>query len=224
MKPLIAQALPRPKWVYNLARANRESCYYLQPALFQCEVPYEARLKENLGIGDENASENWSIRWSAEAQTDDKNLSADVNRCLNFNITLGEKCEGQIAIEKAVFKAGDWKAPLQNQAMDSDLTALNWACAKGADGVPAGLKAIRAASVHQPSYINGTGLILRHGGNLRNWDRFGPIKEPYAALTGEIPPFLFLSVAFGNVELCEALIEAGCNVNLLRSGEPNFYP
>lgn len=48
---LIAKALPRPKWIYNLAQVNKHCWHYLQPALYQCEVTYETKLKEHFGIG-----------------------------------------------------------------------------------------------------------------------------------------------------------------------------
>lgn len=224
---LIAQALPRPKWVYNLARINKQSWYYLQPALFQCEVTYEARLKENFGDEVEHTLEDCCVD-SEDCRPgwpdDDSGCKCQCELCLNFNFALGEKCGDQIAIEKVVFKAGNW-THIEKQAMNSDVTALHWACRKGADGVPAGLKATRSASVHQPSYIDGIGLILRRGDLLPCRDPSFPLHgSSWVRLTEEIPPPLFLSVAFGNAELCEALIEAGCNVNLLRSGRPDLQP
>lgn len=99
------------------------------------------------------------------------------------------------------------------------MTALHWACAKGADGLSAGLKAIRAASVHQPSYIDGNGLILRRVGLMGPRHRTRSTLAHFIPIVGENPPPLFVAVAFGNFQLCEALIKAGCNVNLLQSGE-----
>lgn len=57
---LIAQALPRPKWVDNLARSNKQSCHYLQPAFFQCDVASEARQQENFDFGtqDDDGAKN----------------------------------------------------------------------------------------------------------------------------------------------------------------------
>lgn len=226
---LIAQALPRPKWVYNLARVNKQSWHYLQPALFQCEVTYEARLKENFGDENENTSEDCCVdsedcrpRWPNDDPED--GCMCRCEGCLNFKTTLGEECEDQIAIEKVVLKAGDRDLPLGEHAMRSDMTALHWACMKGADGVPAGLKAIRSASVHQPSYIDGIGLMLRRGEIIGRGDPYLPrhMVVSWICLTEEIPPPLFLSVVFRNAELCEALIEAGCNVNLLRPERTNL--
>lgn len=224
---LFAQALPRPKWVYNLARVNKQSWYYLQPALFQCEVTYEARLKENFGIGDEDTSEECCIGWPDDDPAD--GCLCRCEGCLDFKITskLGEKCGDQIAIEKVVFEATHrdyfWSSSrVGRQAMRSDVTALHWACMKGADGVPAGLKAIRSASVHQPSYIDGVGLLLRRGEVLPVGKPYPTRPQSWVRLKEEIPPPLFLSVAFGNAELCEALIEAGCNVNLLRPDEADL--
>lgn len=216
---LIAQALPRPKWIYNLARVNKQSWHYLQPALFQCEVTYDARLKEHFGNGDEGRSGIWSESWSedgiTEKQTADQEEAQDQCRhCLRT--TLCEECGDRIAMEKVSFK-GDWHSLFQRTRCSTDMTALHWACRKDADGLPAGLKAIRAASVHQPSYIDGMDLMQRRMGTTRPEDRW----DGYYGLPihGEIPPPLLLAVAFGNAELCEALVEAGCNVNLLQHGE-----
>lgn len=208
---LIAQALPRPKWVYNLARVNKHSWYYLQPALFQCEVTYEARLKEHFGI---DCGTAWKDGSTGRATDDGKETQEHCRHSLRT--TLCEECGDRIAIEKVIFRA-DWRADFMREAGTANVTALHWACAKGADGVPAGLKAIRAASVHQPSYIDGTGLILRNLeyssiGDSPGADTYGNPK------CGEIPSPLSLAVAFGNLELCEAMIEAGCNVNLLQPG------
>lgn len=210
---LIAQALPRPKWVYDLARVNKQSWHYLQPALYQCEVTYEARLKEHFGIGeplfeDSEFSED-------ETETDD--LEEPQNPCRHgLNTTLCEECGDRIAIEDVTFE-GTMRASFLSETGTAHVTALHWACTKGPDGVSVGLKAIRAASVHQPSYIDGKDLLLRR---MEYWT-----LEYYIHLStinwmpAEIPPPLFLAVAFGNAELCEALIQAGCNVNLLQPGE-----
>lgn len=45
---LIAQALPQPKWVFNLARVDKESWEYLQPGRYECEVTYEAEIADKL--------------------------------------------------------------------------------------------------------------------------------------------------------------------------------
>lgn len=207
---LIAQTLPRPKWVYNLALVNKQTWYYLQPALFQCEVTYEARLSQHFGVDDEPLSEASAYEVQISNTEDTQEL------CLHgLNTTLCEECGDRIAIEEVTFRA-DRDADFLSETGVAQVTALHWACAKGADGVPAGLKAIRAASVHQPSYIDGKDLIPRFMGN-QNYGGSFIIRT--VRLCGEIPPPLFLAVAIGNVDLCKALIEAGCNVNLLQPGE-----
>lgn len=45
----IAKALPQPKQVLNLALASKDTWEYLQPALFECEVTYEARFAHKYG-------------------------------------------------------------------------------------------------------------------------------------------------------------------------------
>ena len=54
---LVAQALPQPKWVSNLARVDKESWVYLQPALYECEVTYEARIAHKLPDSAMNAKD-----------------------------------------------------------------------------------------------------------------------------------------------------------------------
>lgn len=207
---LIAQTLPRPKWVYNLARVNKQSWYYLQPALFQCEVTYEARLSQHFGVDNEPLSEASAHEMQASNIEDTQEL------CLHgLNTTLCEECGDRIAIEKVTFRANQ-HADFLSETGAAQVTALQWACAKGPDGVPAGLKAVRAASVHQPSYIDGKDLIPRFMG----YGNHGGSSIPRTVrLCGDIPPPLFMAVAFGNVDLCKALIQAGCNVNLIQPGE-----
>lgn len=71
--------------------------------------------------------------------------------------------------------------------------------------MPVALKALRSAQAHQPFYIDGVGLKKRKYGRS--------YVEHFRA---ELPPPLFLAVAHGNVAVCKALIEAGCDVNLLQ--------
>lgn len=212
---LIAQALPRPQWVYHLARVNKQSWRYLQPALYQCEVTYEARLKEHFGIFEEPPPEYSFLPAYPRYKTQTGDPEKTQNPCRHgLNTRLCEECGDQIAIEKVKFK-GNMYARFLSETGTAHVTALHWSCAKGPDGVSAGLKAIRAASVHQPSYIDGKDLLLRS---------MGEYYGKFSTLPAEIPPPLFLAVAFGNVELCEALIQAGCNVNLLQPGEKHRGP
>lgn len=203
---LIAQTLPRPKWVYNFARINKQSWFYLQPALFQCEVTYEARLRQHFLDDDEPLFD------ASDYEIQPRNIK-DTHCRHGWKTTLCEECGDRIAIEEVTFRSNQHDRYLsETGAAIAQVTALHWACAKGPDGVPAGLNAIRAASAHQPSYIDGKGLMLRYigyrGSSTRN-----------VRLCGEIPPPLFMAVAFGNVDLCKALIQAGCNVNVIQPGE-----
>lgn len=130
---LIAQTLPRPKWVYNLARVNRQTWYYLQPALFQCEVTYEARLSQHFGIDDEPLSE------ASAYEIQPRNIENTQELCRHgLNSTLCEECGDRIAIEKVTFTANQ-RADFLGERGVAQVTALHWACAKGPDGVPAGL-------------------------------------------------------------------------------------
>lgn len=45
----IAKALPQPKQVFNLALASKDTWEHLQPAFYECEVTYEARLTRKYG-------------------------------------------------------------------------------------------------------------------------------------------------------------------------------
>lgn len=63
----IAKALPQPKQVYHLALASKETWEYLQPALYECEVTFEARLAHKFG-GESSAT--------LEEYADDDSLDA----------------------------------------------------------------------------------------------------------------------------------------------------
>lgn len=227
---LIARALPRPRWVYNLARVNRETWYYLQPALFECEVTYEARLEERFGNGDredewgecsERSGSGEEQGQNKEPTTRDDGSRGHPDQCRHgLRTALCEECGEKIAIEEHIFNevrlweemdcyllASMWRRQY------SHLTALHWACKKGDHALPVALKAIRAASAHQPSYIDGVGLRLRQYGYTN--DLFGT-RIP---LLGEFPSPLFIAVEYGNQNLAEVLIEAGCNLNLIHPKE-----
>lgn len=66
----IAKALPQPKQVYNLALASKETWEYLQPALFACEVTYEARLAHKYGGQSSTSLEQDSDDYSLDAFSD----------------------------------------------------------------------------------------------------------------------------------------------------------
>ncbi|POS78355.1 hypothetical protein DHEL01_v203260 [Diaporthe helianthi] len=172
---LIAQALPQPSQVFNLARVNKATWEYLQPALYECEVTYEARLIAHFGHEyDERRSPTNADntgRTGGDDQDHDntkKNEQAECNRhCVHGLVT--ELCEGRVAL-------------------------------------PVARKAIEAAKAHNPSYIDGRGL------RARDYER-----PNHRKFLGEIPPPLFTAIIFGNLTLCEVLVEAQCNVNLIQA-------
>lgn len=229
---LIAQALPQPSQVFNLARVNKETWNYLQPALYECEVTYEARLVAIFGIGRPIASTRRSRRAGSDigsiGQSSDSNPNHDDNenhdhseathvpRCAHALVTtLCEICGQRIAMAEKHFSSGSVASTRTLDLSDTrGVTALHWACVQGTKALPVARKAIEAAKAHQPSYIDGRGLRMRRDGNPPRDGR---------SLFGEIPPPLFIAAAFGNAKLCEALVEAGVNVNLHQAKDiPSF--
>lgn len=134
---LIAQELPQPKSVFNLAIASKGTWDYLQPALYQCEVTYEARLIHKYGGG-----------------TSEKAAQSNEPSC---HEQCGE-CQGRINLDDRTFES---PVPENLLCTDRRITALHWASMQGESALPVALKAIRSALKHQPSYIDGMGLRAR---------------------------------------------------------------
>ncbi|KAG8157055.1 hypothetical protein KVR01_013045 [Diaporthe batatas] len=164
---MIAQALPQPKQVFNLALASKDTWYHLQPALYECEVTYEARLAHRYDI------------------------------------------------EFRVFKA---TVPVRYKPyhIAGAMTALHWASTRGASALPVAQRAIQAALVHQPSYINGLDLI-RRAYYLQE-----DIPRRTRRTFGDHPPPLFIALAHGNLELFQALVDAGADLSLTL-GRMEYY-
>ncbi|KAL1880086.1 hypothetical protein Daus18300_001449 [Diaporthe australafricana] len=212
----IAQALPQPKSVFNLARANKETWDYLQPALYQCEVTYEARLVYYFGDQSPDTLRHHYRQYIKKPTDSDSDDDASENEAgediceikeerFKQNSTTGG-CEDRIELDERIFTA-----PLPENLLDTRrrMTALHWACARGESALPVALKAIRSALAHNlPSYINGVDLMERR--------YFKRPDYPHVIFGADLPPPLFLAVAHGNVAVCKALIEAGCNVNILQ--------
>ncbi|KAI3401777.1 hypothetical protein diail_8155 [Diaporthe ilicicola] len=78
-----------------------------------------------------------------------------------------------------------------------------------ASATPVAQKAIRLALVHNPSYLDGVGLMER---------RYYEVEDdiPRYLIRADLPPPLLLAVAHGNVAVGKVLIEAGADVNLLQ--------
>jgi ankyrin repeat protein len=228
---LIAQALPQPSQVFNLARVNKATWDYLQPALWECEVTYEARLVAQFGDDFSRKRPTPNVDSTVRINENDGNngdpekidRARSGRRCEHGLVTaLCQVCGQRIAIEEKRFSAG-----LMDTSMEAiwgsnssflhqffktqGMTALHWACHQGEQALPVARKAIEAAKVHQPSYIDGRDLQMRR------------VLGPYG-LVVEIPPPLFTAVACGNTKLCEVLVEAGCHVNLLQQKDIEGIP
>ncbi|KAI7775325.1 hypothetical protein LA080_007042 [Diaporthe eres] len=66
----IAKALPQPKQVYHLALASKETWEYLQPALYECEVTFEARLAHTFEGESSTTLEQFSDDYSLDTFSD----------------------------------------------------------------------------------------------------------------------------------------------------------
>lgn len=219
----IAKALPQPKQVFNLAMASKATWEYLQPALYECEVTYEARLTSKYGDKSSTSLHKYyekyignDERGSVTEDEEDATSSADQSRDFTGSrcqgdSTAGYECDGRISLEDRVFNT---KFP-DGERFDVNgaLTALHWASMEGASALPVAQRAIRSALAHQPSYIDGLNLKVRYFCAGRCPDgrpRFFP---------ADVPPPLFLAVAHGNTAVLKALIDAGCDLGLSRGPE-----
>lgn len=209
----IAKALPQPKQVYNLALASRETWEYLQPALYECEVTYESRLAHKYGGESLTSLDPYYgkyFRGEDTAPGTDQPPQENELRCQGHDTSEEcNNCKGRLSLEKRVFhlKLPEFDKPFQIRGA---MTALHWAAKQGALGLPVAQKAIRSALAHQPSYINGVNLKVRYY-------RGGKFKDGSLRLfPADLPPPLFLSVAYGNTAVVEALINAGCDLDLLQ--------
>lgn len=217
---LIAHALPQPKSAFNLTLSSKDTWEYLQPALFECEVTFESRLsgkyggrssdslqqhfaKHLQGSDGDGEIEETSTMGSEES---DQTLQASDKGCQHGKPREQcDECGERIGPDDRTFES-----PMPDDLLFTDrrLTALHWSCIQGPSALPVALKAIRSALVRQPSYIDGVGLRERlYRDSTRKDGKLMP---------ADLPPPLFFAVAYGNVEVCRALIEAGCNVNLLQ--------
>lgn len=219
---LIAKALPQPKSVLSLALANKETWEYLQPALFESEVTYEARLAQRYGGGSSSSlQQHYGKRLESDSEDDhSENHENDVSETddsdqypeameavCQHGRTIGQcdECEERINLDDRTFES-----PLPDNLLFTDrrMTALHWACMQGASALPVALKALCAAQKHQPSYINGVGLQER---KYRDETR-----EDGKLVPADLPPPIFLAAAHGNVAVCKALIDAGCDLDIVQ--------
>jgi ankyrin repeat protein len=217
---LIARALPQPKSVFNLALSSKETWEYLSPALFDCEVTFESRLSERYGGRSSDSLQQHFAKYLkgsfGDAETEEiittspeeseQTLQASGKGCQHGKPTEQcDECGERIRPDSRTFES-----PMPDDLLFTDrrLTALHWACIQGPSALPVALKAIRSALAHQPSYIDGVGLMERlYRDSTMNDGELIP---------ADLPPPVFFAAAYGNVEVCKALIEAGCNVNLLQ--------
>lgn len=140
---------------------------------------------------------------AAESSREDDEIKCDSEHC-------GECDNRRIDIEYREFKL---PMPRQDEQFRivGPMTALHWAAIRGNSALPVAREAIRAALVHQPSYLNGLDLIRRCCYNPDSSCAPGLDRDTFA----DHPPPLFLAVAHGNLELFRALISAGADVSLL---------
>lgn len=209
----IAKVLPQPKQVYNLALASKDTWEYLHPALYECEVTYEARLAHKYG-GESSTSldEYYGRFFRGEDTTPGTDQAPQENELRCQEHGTSEECDersGRLSLEYRDFelKLPRFKEPYKIRGA---MTALQWAAMQGASALPVAQKAIRSALAHQPSYIDGLNLKVRYYHGWKGEDG-SPRLHP-----ADLPPPLFLAVAYGNTAVVEALINAGCDLDLLQ--------
>lgn len=131
--------------------------------------------------------------------------------CPREPICDSEHCDecnnGRIHIESRRF---EFQMPLKDEQFNAvgSMTALRWAAIQGKSALHVAQKAIRAALVHQPSYIDGLNLMKR-------WYIPCLLYPGYTDRVSDHPPPLFLAAAHGNLELFQELIYAGSDLTLL---------
>ncbi|KAH8780224.1 hypothetical protein F5883DRAFT_541468 [Diaporthe sp. PMI_573] len=233
---LVAQALPQPKWVFNLARVDKESWVYLQPALYECEVTYEARIAHKLPCYDRSVIPSYTlqeecgyfVQMAAEkARRHGPGWDSDSNS----DSDSGEN-DAQTDLPLRAFYAGCKQSSAAGQCDECEgRIDINIDEMRVYDPIPndlletnrRGMTALHWASIRGASALPVALKALRsaQAHQPSYIDGVGLKKRKYGRsyvehFRAELPPPLFLAVAHGNVAVCKALIVAGCDVNLLQ--------
>lgn len=212
----IARALPKPKQVFNLALSSKDTWEYLQPALYGCEVTYEARLTRM--YGDESSTSlrqyygEYLRKEVTVSGTDQPHEEDDPKSSGHGSSWECDEGIERLILEDRVFDL-ELPWPENRFHIEKAMTALHWAAMQGPSALPVAQKAMRSALAHQPSYINGLSLKVRYhrdGYDADGHPRLVPV---------DLPPPIFLAVAHGNTAIVRALIDAGCDLDLLQGQE-----
>lgn len=135
----IAKALPQPKQVYNLALASKETWEYLQPALYECEVTYEARLAHKYGGESLTSLEHYSgeqyLGAFSDFGTSDQDGSWDSEYDTQSDGDQHDNdWEDDDQSNEGAQHGNDWESDIQSEDSDpvgDDLTTQAWRSHQG---------------------------------------------------------------------------------------------
>lgn len=236
----IAKKLPRPKWIYNLARVDKSTWEYLQPALYECEVTYEARLKElassmakiqkkyrssttksskdgndsedNDNSYDKDNSDDDDPDWSGDSDSDGHDEFEDNG---NSSDEGSEGEEDQPPVSNIQCRHATLEKFCGFCGDRLALRDVNFQTVRGLSRKP------RQTALHFACSKGSAGLTVAlkaiHAASTHMpsyIDGKGLKFRTFYNFPGELDPPLLRASRHGNVELVKALINAGCEVNI----------
>lgn len=237
----IAKALPQPKQVYNLALASKETWEYLEPALYECEVTYEARLSDNYGGESSTSLKSYSEDYAFHTfsdvasseddgswddseddfQSDDNDRSgedsaAEALRSHQENMSAYQRA----SILDPCYEC-DTRISLEDRIFEAPMPEKDDPIL--IDGAMTALHwAAKQGASALPVAQKAIRSALAHhpsyinGLELQERRLRDPGNDNKLAryVPADLPPPLFLAVAHGNFEVFKALLDAGCAVNV----------
>lgn len=237
----IARALPQPKQIFNLAMADKDTWEYLQPALWECEVTYEARLahkygggssirleqhykREIRGVGvtfdyldlDSDSEFDSDSVIDSDSEDDDSEDEEDAASEGN-NVTMPEKgtpCPCRICTRRIELEERVFEAPMPQDSEQFRVTGAMTALHWASIQGASALPVARKAIRAALAHHQPSyisGIDL-----IRRYYREREDDDPTMLVPVDLPPPLFLAVAHGNFALCVDLVYAGANLSLLR--------
>lgn len=238
----IAKALPQPKQIFNLAMANKGTWEYLQPALYGCEVTYEARLAHKYGGGSSTRlgeHYEYEIRGEgvhfghldfgslshlgsdydseSEGEEDTRTASATRRSAQGNNVTMPERatpCPCGICDRRINLDYRVFEAPMPQDSEQFNVTGAMTALHWASIQGASALPVARKAI--RAALAHHQPSYISGVDLIKRYYRERDDDAVSLLVPVDLPPPLFLAVAHGNLELCRELIYAGAKVNLLR--------